>query len=190
MTADVFISYASRNRDRVVQIANDLTAVGVTVWRDQAEILGGENYGPKIVHGIKNCKVLLLVCTDAAMRSKNVKQEIQLAWHYGRPYLPLLAEPMGNYPEQVQYWLEGCQWIEAHDRPADQWLPRVLHALSSAGVATHAKPSASDARPAPPAPGLDGLRALARFTDQIWPVPAAAPSRPGGRSPTPAICAS
>jgi len=128
--AQVFISYASRNQEQVTQPAGSLESAGVSIWRDQDEILGGENYGPRIVHAIKNCKVLLLLCTHASMRSKNVKQEIQLAWHYGRPYLPLLLEPIRNYPEQVQYWLEGWQWIEVLDRPAAQWLPRVLQALA------------------------------------------------------------
>jgi hypothetical protein len=188
-----------------VQLAGHLESAGVTIWRDQNEILGGENYGPKIVYGIKSCKVLLLLCTDASMRSRNVKQEIQLAWHYGRPYLPLLGEPIDNYPEQVQYWLEGWQWIEVLDRPAAQWLPRVLQALANAGVRSNptalsgpgadvaaggwlswfgrllgqkhegvqtAVPAEPVVQPTPPAQGLEGLRALARFTDQIWPVAA------------------
>lgn len=213
--AEVFISYASRNRDRVVHIADQLQSAGVTIWRDQNEILGGENYGPKIVNGIKNCKVLLLVCTDASMRSKNVKQEIQLAWHYGRPYLPLLGEPINNYPEQVQYWLEGWQWIEVLDLPSPQWLPRVLQALAKAGVKSNPKalsgpvvsaaasgwfswfgqllgmkrkevqtpvPAEPVVQPTQPAQGLEGLRALARFTDQIWPVAADSVQRGATRS--------
>lgn len=172
---DVFVSYASRNRERVVEIAKHLEAAGVTVWRDQNQILGGENYGPRIVHGIKNCKVLLLVCTVASMRSKNVKQEIQLAWKYDRPYLPILAEPMDAFPEQIEYWLEGCQWVSMLNRSTDQWLPQVLKALACRGVPisnrdreateiTHSKGNGLV--------GLGELRALARFTDQIWPVPA------------------
>jgi hypothetical protein len=212
--AEVFISYASRNRERVVELAGHLESAGVTIWRDQNEILGGENYGPKIVHGIKNCKVLLLACTTASMRSKNVKQEIQLAWSYDRPYLPLLLEPMNNYPEQVQYWLEGWQWIEVLDRPTAQWLPRVAQALARAGVKFKPKgqpdtgtgaagcglswlgrlfdkrrkevetavPAQPVVRPTSPAHGLEGLRTLARFTDQIWPVPADRVHRGGTRS--------
>ncbi len=182
---EVFVSYASRNRERVVQLAGDLESAGVTIWRDQTEILGGENYGPKIVHGIKNCKVLLLVCTDASMRSRNVKQEIQLAWHYGRPYLPLLVEPINNYPEQVQYWLEGWQWIEVLDRPAARWLPQVLQALAKAGVNSKLPTTVTGeplVEPTPPAHGLEGLRVLARFTDQIWPVPADRVQRGASRS--------
>jgi TIR domain-containing protein/uncharacterized protein DUF4384 len=183
--AEVFISYASRNREQAVQLAGHLATAGVTIWRDENEILGGEHYGPKIVQGIKNCKVLVLLCTDASMRSKNVKQEIQLAWRYDRPYLPLLGEPIDNYPEQVEYWLEGWQWIEVLDRPAAQWLPRVLQALANAGVKSNvqtAVPGEPIARPTPLSQGLDGLRALARFTDQIWPVPADRVHRDATRS--------
>jgi len=172
---EVFISYASRNCERAAELAGHLESAGVTIWRDQNEILGGENYGPKIVQGIKNCRVLLLLCTDASMRSKNVKQEIQLAWRYDRPCLPLLGEPISNYPEQVEYWLEGWQWIEVLDRPIAQWLPRVLQALANAGVKSNMQTVVSTepvVQPTPPVHGLEGLRALARFTDQIWPVSA------------------
>jgi hypothetical protein len=174
--AEVFVSYASRDRDRVVALARHLEAAGITLWRDQSEILGGENYGPKIVEGIRNCKVLMLMCSSASLRSKNVKQEIQMAWSFDRPYLPLLIEPLTQYPEQVQYWLEGSQWIEVLDRPTEQWLPRVLQALARAGVgpgmAKAGSPSPGETSVQPQHQGLAGLMALARFTDQIWPVPA------------------
>src|SRR4051812_23943312 len=97
-----------------------LEGAGVRIWRDQDQILGGENYGPKIVNGIRTAKVLLLACSDASMRSKNVKQEIQLAWTYDIPYLPLLLERTA-FPEQVEYWLSGSQWIEVLDRPTETW---------------------------------------------------------------------
>lgn len=170
--AEVFISYSSRDRGRVLPVAGRLQAAGVSVWLDQKKIGGGANYGPEIVAGIKGCKVLVLMCSDAALRSRNVKQEIQLAWKYQRPYLPLLLEPI-SFPEQVEYWLEGCQWIEVLDRPPEQWLPAVLAALARCGVACGAAPEAAPAvAPVAPNQSLAGLRALARLTDEIWPVPA------------------
>jgi TIR domain len=83
--AEVFISYSSRDRERVIKIAGQLEEAGVKLWLDRNKIAGGLNYGPEIVRGIKNCKVLMLMTTDASMRSRNVKQEIQLAWKYERP---------------------------------------------------------------------------------------------------------
>lgn len=181
---DAFVSYASRDMDRVAPIVARLESAGVSVWRDQERILGGGNYGPEIVDGIERCNVLLLMCSAASMRSQNVKQEIQLAWHYGRPYLPLLLDgTIGrSYPKQVQYWLEGCQWIEVLDRPPHEWLPMVLQAIERIGAGDEtADPggleTASAVCPVRLDQGLEGLRKLASFTDQIWPEPAAAHKR-------------
>lgn len=175
-SAEVFISYSSRDRDRVLEIAGHLKDAGVSCWLDQKKILGGANYGPEIVTGIKNCKVLMLICSDSSLRSKNVKQEIQLAWKYDRPYLPLLLEGI-SFPEQLQYWLEGWQWIEVMDKPSGQWAPEVLQSLARAGVhcggiIPSPAEGASIIKTKAATGGLEGLRSLAGFSDQIWPVPA------------------
>jgi len=176
--ADVFVSYSSRDRERVVAIADRIAASGVSVWIDRRRIDGGANYGVEIVRGIKDCKVLMLMCSDASMRSRNVKQEIQVAWKYGRPYLPVLLEQT-QFPEQLEYWLEGWQWVDAAASPGEEWLGEVLKALNGCGVRTGGSPetAASAKTPETAAPrvqriqeGLEGLRAIAKMTDQIWPV--------------------
>jgi hypothetical protein len=169
--AEVFVSYASKDRSKVLALADQLERAGISVWRDQARVLGGENYGPKIVRAIKDAKVLLLCCSDASMRSKNVKQEIQLAWHYNVPYFPVLLEDV-SYPEQVEYWLQGWQYVPLHDGDLEQAMPRILDGLRAAGVGVGA--SVVGDRPPPhaahPVGNLDALWKLARFTDQMWPV--------------------
>jgi hypothetical protein len=128
-----------------------------------------------------------------------VKQELQLAWKYERACLPLFIEKIGFF-DQVRYWLEGWQSIEVKDNQPEKWLPRVLLSLKRAGVECEsaepldsmqqrvkasalrglgalpndvgASPSESIVQPAPIDNGLEGLRSIARFTDQIWPVPA------------------
>lgn len=174
--AEVFISYSSRDCEQVLSIAERLEAAEVRLWVDRHKIDGGMNYGPEIVRGIKGCKVLMLMCSDASMRSRNVKQEIQLAWKYERPYLPLLLEPI-SFPEQVEYWLEGWQWVEVMDSPPKQWLLPVLQALRHAGVQCQGVDQAAVqagpvVQPTQPDQGLDGLRSVAKFTDQIWPLSA------------------
>jgi TIR domain/Domain of unknown function (DUF4384) len=182
--AEVFISYSSRDRERVIKIAGQLEEAGVKLWLDRNKIAGGLNYGPEIVRGIKNCKVLMLMTTDASMRSRNVKQEIQLAWKYERPYLPILLDPI-NLPEQIEYWLEGWQWVDVIDRAVEQWLPQVLQSLELAGVDCRTRVGLAGTKPAaepqPLAHGIEGLRSIARFTDRIWPVPAGAASRGAAR---------
>src|SRR5713101_8482671 len=105
-THEVFISYSAQDRDRVLAIDDQLEAAGVSVWVDRHKIPGGGQYGPEIVSALKACKVLALLCSAHSLSSRNVKQEIQIAWKYERPYLPLLLEPV-TIPEQFLYWLEG-----------------------------------------------------------------------------------
>src|SRR5262245_56519710 len=85
---EVFISYSSADRPRVLDIADQLEAAGVPVWIDRNKSNGGRRWDEQIVRAIRDCKVVLLMCSQASMRSRNVKQEIQLAWRYNRPYLP------------------------------------------------------------------------------------------------------
>lgn len=133
MSAEVFISYSRRDVAEVQRIARHLESTGVSVWVDTDEIEGGTNYGLKISRGIQDCKVLMLMCSNASMQSRNVKQEIQLAWRYERPYVPLLLESI-NFPEQIEYWLEGWQWIEVLGASPEKWLPKVVQSLGHLGV--------------------------------------------------------
>src|SRR3712207_5054685 len=131
---NIFLSYSSSDRDRALALADALEAAGVPVWIDRTSIAGGTSWGQEIVEGIKGCAALVILCTERAMASRNVRQEIQLAWRYERPYLPLLLEPVA-FPEQVQYFLEGCQWVEVGERPEQGWLPQGLRALERLGLA-------------------------------------------------------
>ena len=110
-----------------------LEEAGIRAWLDLHAIDGGLSYGPEIVAGIQHAHAVILMCSAAALRSRNVRQEIHLAWRYARPYLPLLLEPV-TFPDEIAYWLEGAQWIEVLDHSTQQWLPRVLRALSRVGV--------------------------------------------------------
>ncbi|HMM43623.1 MAG TPA: TIR domain-containing protein, partial [Thermomicrobiales bacterium] len=125
----IFVSYASADRERVLRVAGALREAGLRLWIDLSDIPGGAQYGSEIGDAIRGCQAVALMCSPAAFASRNVKQEIMLAWKYHRPYLPLLLEP-AVFPLDVEYWLEGSQWIEVLDQPAEAWAPRVLQALA------------------------------------------------------------
>jgi hypothetical protein len=140
-TSHIFLSYASLDRERVQPVVAALDAAGVRVWFDRTGIAAGESYGPEIVAALRSSAALVLCCSAAAFSSRNVRQELALAWKHEVPVLPLLLEPAAQ-PDEVAYWLEGCQWIELLDHPVGEWLPEVLRALGRPGVAV-ASPAAS-----------------------------------------------
>jgi serine/threonine protein kinase len=132
--ADVFISYSSRDADRVVPLVRLIEAAGISVWRDGDRILGGEYYGEAIAEAINQSKVLLLMCSQAAFDSDNVAQEIRTTWDFGHHnVLPLLLEPGLKIPIKFQYCLAGKQWIDIVNQP-DRWLGILIAALERKGV--------------------------------------------------------
>ena len=104
----LFVSYASSDQDRVLPIVAAIEDAGIRLWVDRQGIPGGVSYGPEIAAAIKTSGALLLMCSAAAFASRNVRQEIQLAWKHERPMLPLLLERV-VIPEELEYWLEGAQ---------------------------------------------------------------------------------
>ncbi len=129
----VFISYASADRERVLPVVDRLEAAGVTTWIDREGIHGGANYALEIAEAIEQATVLLLMCSQASLASRNVKQEIALAWRFEKPYLPLRLDPV-EIPKDVAYWLEGAQWVEVLDRPETVWLDDTAKALLPFGI--------------------------------------------------------
>jgi len=130
----VFISYASGDRAQVLPLVDAMTRVGIGVWIDREGIHGGANYGEEIAGAIRDSAALVLMTSARSLASRNVKQEIALAWDFERPYVPLLLESV-TIPTDVRYWLTTAQWVEVFDKPASEWLPQVLTALAPLGIA-------------------------------------------------------
>jgi len=76
MPYDVCISYSSRDRDRILQLAEQLRGEGVSVWIDQGGIDAASMWSTEIVKAIDGCKVLLLALSAAAAASSNVVKEV------------------------------------------------------------------------------------------------------------------
>ena len=135
----VFVSYASADRARVLPMVDALERAGIGVWIDRDGIHGGANYGREIAEAVKGAAALVLMASALSLASRNVKQEIAVAWEYERPYLPLLLEPVA-IPDDVKYWLTAAQWVEVLDKPEGAWLPQVLTALTPLGIAPTVAP--------------------------------------------------
>jgi non-specific serine/threonine protein kinase len=146
MTSYVFLSYASPERPRALEIADLLEAQGIGVWIDRKSIAGGTSWSAEIVRGIRDCAAFLVLCSPKAMASPNVQQEVQLAFETRRPILPLLLAPT-ELPDAVRYGLAGRQWIELGDRPDSAWLPQLTQAIRTLGAPSRAA-TARDASPA------------------------------------------
>ena len=134
MSAEIFISYARADRDRVLPLVERLREAGVTYWLDEGNIQGATLWGKEIVEAIRNAKVLVLFATEASFKSKNVAKEVAIASEWQKPILPVYLERV-QVPDTLHYQLAGIQHVEFFAEQEEEAFNGMLGALHTIGVA-------------------------------------------------------
>jgi serine/threonine-protein kinase len=133
MSAEVFISYAAKDRTRVLDLVERLRAAGVSVWIDQMGIEGATMWSQEIVAAIRSCKVLILAISENSAGSENVVKEVALASEGRKRILPVYIE-QAEIPESMAYQLAGIQRIEFFEGQEDAAQQAVIRALAKLGA--------------------------------------------------------
>ncbi|MBL8166243.1 MAG: SUMF1/EgtB/PvdO family nonheme iron enzyme [Anaerolineae bacterium] len=94
MQDHIFISYSSKDRAFVDQLAEKLRGLGHTVWIDFEGIRGGEPWKQSISDGLHPSRVVLLVLSPEAVQSEWVEEEIRTALSLKKMVIPLLLRPL------------------------------------------------------------------------------------------------
>lgn len=94
--ADVFISYASEDRERARPLAAALEARGLSVWWDRA-LAGGEDYANAIRRALDDAKAVVVLWSRASVSSPWVRDEAARA-RAGKRLAPVLLDPVDIPP--------------------------------------------------------------------------------------------
>lgn len=108
----VFISYSSRDRDRVSELAAALARQGFDVWWD-THLPPGEDWDERIQRALEASEVILVVWTEASMQSREVRAEAT----YGLQESKLLPIRI----EDVRLWARYniVQYKDVFSRPPE-----------------------------------------------------------------------
>jgi len=79
--SSIFLSHNHKDKPFVRRLANDLTAKGVKVWIDEAEIKIGDSLIRKISSGIYEMDFLGAVLSPDSVQSRWVQEELEQALH-------------------------------------------------------------------------------------------------------------
>ncbi|MCM2312167.1 MAG: FlgO family outer membrane protein, partial [Steroidobacteraceae bacterium] len=154
MSYDVCISYSSKDRERILRMAEQLRGAGVSVWIDQGGIDAAALWTAEIVKAIDGCKVLLLALSAAAAESPNVVKEVSLALDRKKHILPVNLEPV-EVPVALRYPLAGIQHVDLFGEKAQENFATVVRALARLGVPTGDVPAAAPAAARSPRKALN-----------------------------------
>jgi tetratricopeptide (TPR) repeat protein len=128
--ADVFISYASEDRDRVRPLAEALQSRGFNVWWDR-ELAAGQDYAAQIERELKTAKAVIVVWTKSSTLSSFVRDEAGRARDEGR-LVPVMLDkveiPLGFGAFQAE---DFTRWNGGASAPQVGLLEEVLKAKLS-----------------------------------------------------------
>lgn len=109
--ACVFISHASRDVEVAGALCKAIEARGLCCWIANRNVDPGDNYQDSIVRAIERSRAMVLVFTQNANNSDEIKKEIALASQHVIPIIPVRIEdvmPVGAF----RYELATRQWID------------------------------------------------------------------------------
>jgi hypothetical protein len=107
----IFISYSSKDSNKVIPINDTLHAHGFETWFAEQDIKAGENYAQSITKAIQECSCLILVYSSNVVDSKHVIRELELALKYGKKIYPLRIDRT-EPTEAFEYYLSTVQYID------------------------------------------------------------------------------
>ncbi len=163
----VFISYATSDRKEALSVCEAIERRGTPCWIACRDVRPGENYQEAIVRAIRTARAMVLVFSDAANNSDEIKKELSLV---SRSRVPLMALRLADVEpsDAFAYELSTRQWIdlfEDWDRSLDSLVRRIdeISPRGEDGAADGAPPAArpkatSAARAAPPPPPVTQRR--------------------------------
>ncbi|MGA2945124.1 MAG: TIR domain-containing protein [Xanthobacteraceae bacterium] len=157
MTTRVFISHSSKDNKFARAICAALESRGLPCWISSRDVGPGENFMDAIVHAIGAAKVMVLVFSENANNSDDIKREIVLASSAKVTIIPVRVEdvlPKGAFAYQMatRQWIDLFEDWEAQIERLAKWIAAT--APSTFAIRTGVEPQNSIAD-SPPI-NLDG----------------------------------
>lgn len=141
----VFISYASADRTEALKVCTAIERRGTRCWISMRDVPPGANYQEAIVQSLRAARAMVLVFSDAANTSDEIKKELSLASRYQVPVIALRLKDI-EPSDAFAYELSTRQWINAFegwDKAIDTLVGRIAQLSVSAPVARAAVTPAS-----------------------------------------------
>ena len=113
MAHEVFISYAEGDAAAAESVCALLEGDGLSCWIAPRDIGPGLVWAAAIVDAIERCRVMVVLVSSHATRSRQMARELELADSRHVPIVPFRIEDAPLSPD-LEYFLGNRQWLDAH----------------------------------------------------------------------------
>ncbi|NOY67005.1 MAG: toll/interleukin-1 receptor domain-containing protein [Gammaproteobacteria bacterium] len=129
-----FISHASRDIDKALELVELLEKKGLNCWIAPRNIRPSKSYSHEISHGISASKCLILLLSDEANQSDAVRNEIELAFRKKKPIFPVRIEEVPPGAE-LEFFVSSVQWVEAWKGQLPDYIEAIAESIEHGEIA-------------------------------------------------------
>ena len=127
-SADVFISYASADKQAADSICAALERGGVVCWIAPRDVTPGVFYADAIVQAINSAHILIVVLSGNSVGSQHVLREVERASAKRRPVVAFRLDTT-PLPTGLEYFLSASHWLDASGGKIERALPELVTAV-------------------------------------------------------------
>src|SRR5947209_14129948 len=130
MAHDVFIRYATSDKPVADAACATLEAKGIRCWIAPRDVVPGQEWGEAIVDAIRSSRVMVLVFSQHANSSPQIRREVERAVNAETVLIPFRIEDVAP-AEALEFFLGAPHWLDALTPPLETHLERLAAAVSS-----------------------------------------------------------
>lgn len=125
---DIFISHSSHDKPTADIICAALEAQQTHCWIASRDITPGQDWSDAIIDAITDCRVFLLILSNASNHSEQVKREVQNSVTETKPILPLRIEDV-VLSKHMRYFIGTPHWLDSLPAPIEKHLPKITETV-------------------------------------------------------------
>jgi hypothetical protein len=152
---DVFISYSSKDKHIADAVCNVLESEGIRCWIAPRDIRPGADWGESIIDAIYHAKTFVLVFSENANTSVQIKREVERAVNKGIPVIPFRVQDVMP-AKSLEYFLSTPHWLDAFTPPMERHIRYLADTIK--GILSNSPVSSSAPLKSAPPPAAAGLQ--------------------------------
>jgi TIR domain len=128
MAHDVYISYSHVDKAAADAACATLERAGISCWIAPRDITPGDEWSAAIIKAIDQCRAMVLIFSQNANNSRQIRREVERAVTVGIPLVPVRIEDVVP-TESLAYFLATVHWLDAITPPFENHLARLAESL-------------------------------------------------------------
>ena len=130
MAHDVFISHSAKDKSIADAVCANFESGGIRCWIAQRDIPYGADWGETIIDAISGSRVMIVIITQNANESPQVKREVERAVNRGVTIIPFRVENV-QLSKALEYHISTTHWMDALTPPLEQHIHRLFERVKA-----------------------------------------------------------